>query len=283
MSDTLGLIAGGGALPQEIARAARRRGRDVAAVAFRDITPPELACDANRLCWLQLGEMERLVSFFHGVGARDAVLAGKISKTYLYRDYETLRLDARALALLARLSDRGDGSILAMLAQALDEEGIRILPQAALVPELLPEEGVLGRVEPTGEQWRDLAFAWPVAKALGGLDVGQSVVVQEGAVLAVEAIEGTDAAIRRAGALGRPGACVVKVAKPDQDLRFDLPAVGLGTLESVIEARAAVLAFEAHQTIVLDRSRLVERADACGVAVVSVPSKGPGPDSGVDR
>lgn len=275
MSGTLGLIAGGGTLPREIARAARAAGRSVAAAAFRHITAPELAAEVNRLCWFHLGEMGRLAGFFREVGVRDAVIAGKVSKTLLYGGLEMLRPDSRGLELLERLGDRRDGSILSVLAQALEEEGVRLAPQAALVPELLTGEGVLGRVEPTAEQWRDIAFAWPIAKTVGGLDIGQSVVVQQQAVLAVEAIEGTDAAIRRAGWLGGPGACVVKVAKPNQDPRFDLPTVGPGTLDSVLKARAAVLAFEAYRTLVLERSRLVERADANDVALVAVGPEGP--------
>jgi DUF1009 family protein len=282
VSGTLGLIAGEGSLPLEIARAARRRGRAVAAVAIRGLTAPELADQVSRLCWLNLGEVGRLFAFLREAGVCDAVIAGKVSKTFLSRGLEALRLDARGLELLGRLADRRDDSILVMLAQALEQEGVRLAPQAALVPELLAEEGTLGRVQPTPEQWRDIAFGWPIAKALGGLDIGQSIVVQERAVLAVEAIEGTDAAIRRAGELGRPGACVVKVAKPDQDPRFDLPTVGPGTLASALEAGVAVLAFEARQTLVLERSRLVERADAHGVALVAVGSEGPGPRSAAE-
>lgn len=275
MSGALGLIAGEGGFPGEIARAARRQGRSVTAVAFRGLTAPELEGLVSRLRWLRLGEVEPLFAFFREVEVGDAVIAGKFSKTFLYGELGALRLDARALELLARLEDRRDGSILRLLAQALEEEGIRLVPQAGLVPELLAAEGVLSRARPTREQWRDIAFGWPIAKSLVELDVGQSVVVHDGAVLAVEAIEGTDAAIRRAGRLGRPGACVLKVAKADQDLRFDLPTVGPGTLDSVLAAKAAVLAFEAHKTVVLEREALVERADAEGVALVAVGCNGP--------
>jgi DUF1009 family protein len=276
VSTTLGLIAGEGVFPHEIARAARRQGRSVAAVAFRDLTAPELEAEVSRVCWLRLGEVEPLFAFFRETGVGDAVIAGKFSKTFLYRELGALRPDARALELLARLEDRRDESILGVLAQALKEEGVRLAPQAGLVPELLVAEGVLSRAQPTRDQWRDIAFAWPIAKSLGKWGIGQSVVVQDRVVLAVEAIEGTDAAIRRAGQLGRPGACVVKVARPRQDPRFDLPTIGPGTLASAVAAKAAVLAFEAHRTVVLQRGELVERADAEGVALVAVGSEGPG-------
>jgi DUF1009 family protein len=275
VSGTLGLIAGDGTFPREIAQAARRQGRSVAAVAFRDLTAPALEAEVSRLCWLRLGEVEPLFAFFRETGVADAVIVGKFSKTFLYRELGELRPDARALELLARLEDHRDDSILQLLVRALEEEGVRLAPQAELVPELLAEEGVLSRVRPTREQWRDIAFAWPIAKALGELGIGQSVVVQDRVLLAVEAIEGTDAAIRRAGQLGRPGACVVKVAKPHQDLRFDLPTIGADTLASAVAAQAAVLAFEAHHTVVLERSELVARADAEGVALVAVGSAGP--------
>lgn len=142
--------------------------------------------------------------------------------------------------------------------------------QAELAPELWAGEGTLGRVEPTPEQLADVAFGWPVAKALGEVDVGQTVVVKGRAVLAVEAIEGTDAAIRRGCALGEEGACVVKVAKPGQDPRFDVPAIGLATIRSLVEGKASLLAVEAGRTVVLEREALLREADARGIAVVGV-------------
>jgi DUF1009 family protein len=266
----LGLIAGRGRLPGELARAARRRGRRVLAVAFEGETDPGLAADVDRLVRLHLGELGALLDVLREAGASEAVLAGKIAKTHMYGDLRALRADARALALLSRLGDRRDDAILGALADTLEAEGIRLLPQAELVPELLAPEGPLGRVLPGAEQRRDVAFGWQIAKAMGGLDIGQTVVVRDRAVLAVEAIEGTDAAIRRGGQLGRAGACVVKVAKPKQDPRFDLPAVGSDTLDALLEARATVLAVEAGATLVLDREALVARADAAGVALLGV-------------
>lgn len=266
----LALIAGRGRLPLEVARAARRRGRRVEAIGFPGETEPALEAEVERLTWLHLGELGALLGTLRKAGAREAVLAGKVPKTLLYGDPSRLRPDATALALLARLRDRKDDSILGALARFLQEEGVRLGAQAELVPELVAGEGVLGRVAPTPAQRADVAFGWPVAKAIGGLDVGQTVVVHERAVLAVEAIEGTDEAIRRGGLLGGPGACVVKVAKPGQDPRFDLPAIGADTLDVMCEVRAAVLAVEAGATLVLDRERLLAAADAAGIAVLGV-------------
>jgi DUF1009 family protein len=270
----LALIAGRGRLPLEVARAARRGGRRVQAIGFSGETEPALEAEVERLTWLHLGELGALLRTLREAGAREAVMAGKVPKTHLYGDLSRLRPDATALALLARLRDRKDDSILGALARFLEEEGIHLGPQAALVPDLVAGEGVLGRVTPTPAQRADVAFGWPLAKAIGGLDVGQTVVVRDRAVLAVEAIEGTDEAIRRGGLLGGPGACVVKVAKPGQDPRFDLPAVGADTLDVMCEVQAAVLAVEAGVTLVLDRERLLAAADAAGIAVLGVAPEG---------
>ena len=277
----IGLIAGDGRFPLEIARAARRRGRSVAAVAFRDLTDPGLEPEVARVCWLRLGELQAALDFLHDCGVSDAVLAGKISKSHLLRGVRgvrgvnSLEVDDRAASLLASLPDLRDGSILGGLAAALEQEGIRLGSQAELVPHLFVDEGVLGRVHPTPDQWADIEFGWPVARAVSGLDIGQTIVVHDRAVLAVEAIDGTDATIERSGKLGGVGLCIVKVAKPDQDPRFDLPAIGLDTIRSAARAGAGVLAFGAQQTVVLDRPELVERADELGIALVAVGAGGP--------
>ncbi len=273
MASPVGLVAGAGSFPVELARAARRRGRAVAAVGLRDLCDPALAGEADAFTALRPGQLEQLLASFRESGVEEVVLAGKVPKTLL-ADPDALRLDARALELLRGLADRRDDTILAALAAALESEGFRLLPQLALAPELAAPEGPLGRCRASRAQLAEVAFAWPIAKALGGLDVGQTLVVQDRAVLAVEAIEGTDAAIRRGCALGRPGACVVKVAKPRQDPRFDVPAVGPATLRVMAEGRAALLAVEAGATLLVERERLVAEADARGIAVVGVRDEG---------
>jgi DUF1009 family protein len=266
----LGLIAGRGRFPIDLARAARRRGRRVVAVAFHGDTAPSLADEVDELHWLHLGELEALIARFRAAGVRQAVMAGKVLKTSLFGDLARLKPDARAIALIAGLRTRSDDSILGAIADELAQEGITLLPQAALVPELLAREGRLGAVEPTSGQRGDIAFGWPIAKALGALDVGQTVVVRERAVLALEAIEGTDAAVARGAALGGPGASVIKVAKPRQDPRFDMPAVGLATLAVLAEGKVAALAVEADRTLLLDRAELLREADRHGIAVLGI-------------
>lgn len=270
----LGLIAGRGRLPLDVARAARRRGMSVAAVAFPGDTDPALAETVERIVWLRLGEIGRLLEFLREAGVKDAVLAGKILKTNLYGDLAALRPDARALALLAGLRDRSDDGILGAVADALAAEGILLRPQAELVPELLASRGVLGRTAPTASQLADAAFGFGIAKALGSVDVGQTVVVRERAVMALEAIEGTDAAIRRGASLGGHGVTVVKVAKPRQDPRFDVPAIGPDTVDVLIDVRAGVLAVEAARTLIVDRESVVERADRAGIALVGLGPEG---------
>jgi len=271
----IGLLAGSGALPAALARAARRSGVRVIAAGFRDLTDATLADEVDALSWHSLGAVSELLSEWRAAGVHRALMAGKVPKTLLIRDAEQLHLDALARDTLSRLSDRRDDSILAAVAALLQTHGITLSAQAELIPELLAGSGVLGRIEPTASQRADIAFAWPIAKATSGLDIGQSVVVSGRAVLAVEAIEGTDAAIRRGGELGGAGICVVKVAKPDQDPRFDLPAVGLDTLRCLAEVGGQVLAVEAGRTLLLDLGELTEFADRHGIALVGVPESGP--------
>jgi DUF1009 family protein len=264
----LGLIAGQGALPLELARAARGRGRRLVAIAFHGRTDPALEREAE-VSWLHPGEVGRALATLRAAGVSQALLAGKVGKADLAADPTALRPDAEALRLLAALRDRSDDSILRALADFLAGQGIELLPQAELAPELFAGPGVLGSVRPSAGEIADVAYGFPIARAIGGLDIGQTVVVKGRAVLAVEAIEGTDAAIRRAGAIAA-GGCVVKVAKPRQDPRFDVPAIGPTTLEAMREASARCLAFEAGRTLLLERARLVAEADAAGIALLGV-------------
>lgn len=275
-AEALGLIAGSGGLPLAMARSVRSRGRGVAVVAFHGQTDPRLEEEADPISWLHPGEVEAVVEALRASGVRKAVMAGKIGKAALLDAADGLRLDASARQLLEGLSDRRDDTILRAIADYLQSRGIELLPQAELVPDLLPGPGPLGAVRPSAAQEADVAFAWSIARALAGLDVGQTVVVKDRAVLAVEALEGTDAAIRRAGELAA-GSCVIKVAKPRQDPRFDVPTLGLGSADALVDAGASLLAFEAGRTLVLDRGALAARADAAGIAVLGLdPALGPG-------
>ena len=275
MGEPLGLIAGAGQLPAEVARTARRLGRETVVVALRGAAESEALTEVGDVRWLPVGQIEAILAHFRSRGVRQAVMAGKVAKGPLLASPAELDLDERAIALLESLPDRSDASILGVIADTLAREGVELAAQADWVPDLVPGAGVLGTVRPNGEQLSEIGFGWPIAKAVAELDVGQTVVVKGRAVLAVEAIEGTDSAIERAGVLGGAGAVVVKVPRPSQDPRFDTPAFGIGTVGAMERAGARMLAFEADATLMLDRSRVVEAADAAGIALLGVPAEGP--------
>ena len=265
----LGLIAGQGAFPLALARSAARAGRRVTCVAFRDLTDPGIAREVEEVTWIHPGEVATGIAAFRAARVRDAVMAGRVPKAALFRNPDALHLDGEARALIARLGDRRDDTILGLVAAHLESQGIHLLPQWAPAPELLAPEGALGSRDLTPAERADVEFALPIARRMGALDIGQTIAVKDGVVLAVEAVEGTNAAIRRAGEFAA-GACVVKVAKPQQDPRFDVPAVGAGTLAALVDAKARVLAIEAGATVVLQREELLRGADAHGIAIVGV-------------
>jgi hypothetical protein len=247
-------------------------------VALHQLSDPAFEAEVDVLTWLYLGELDRMFAFFRETRVEEVVMAGKVPKTSLWKDPSAFRPDQRAIALMKGLADRKDDSIVGSIADLIEAEGFSVLGQVELAPELWAPAGPIGRVPPTEEQRRDIAFGWPIAKAIGNLDIGQTVVVRGRAVLALEAIEGTDAAIRRGCALGEKGACVVKVAKPRQDPRFDVPAIGLDTLTTLVEVGAGVLAVEAGRTVVLDREALAQGADEHRISIVGIDGQPPAPE-----
>ncbi len=270
----IGLIAGAGTFPLEIARAVRASGHRTVVCALNELADRELDTVGDEVHWLALGQFEALFSVWRAADVTEVVMAGKVPKTFLWERPEAVQLDAVAKGLIAQLADRADDSLMGAVAHAIESNGFRLLDQVSLTPELAAPVGVLGAHVPSDAMWADIAFGWPVAKALGGMDVGQSIVVQDRAVLALEAVEGTDAAITRGCALASTDAqtppCVVKVAKPSQDPRFDMPTVGLDTVRTMAAGGAGVLAMEAGVTVVVNRAALVREADALGIVVVGV-------------
>jgi DUF1009 family protein len=257
----IGLIAGSGRFPLLFAQAAQRAGRSVVAVAHEGETDPALPAAA----WVKLGQLGRIAEILRGAGVSEAVLCGGIRKPKLF----DVRPDWLGLKALARLRSFGDDAALRAIAAALEGEGVRIVSPLPLVPELLAARGPLAGRRFTDEQRADALTGLAAARAVGQADIGQTVVVKRGVVLAVEAVEGTDACIARGGALGK-GAVVVKARKPQQDERFDVPAIGPGTVEACAAAGCAALAVEAGTTLVLDRAELAERADRAGIAVEGI-------------
>ncbi len=260
----IGLIAGNGRFPLIFARAARALGYHLVAVAHRGETDPGLEAEVDQLTWVRVGELGRIIEVFRSAGVDQAVFVGGIHKEGLLEHFVP---DERGLAFLSRLSHLGDDAVLRGLAEELEGDGVRVLPSTLFLDSLLTPVGELTDARPTEEQWGDIRLGLRVAKAIGEWDIGQTVVVQKRIVLGVEAIEGTDATIARAG---RPGAVVVKVCKPQQDLRFDVPAVGPRTIEVCASVGIAALALEAGTTLMLEKQSVLAAANAAGIAVVGV-------------
>jgi DUF1009 family protein len=264
---TIGLIAGGGRFPLLLAESARRAGHRVVAVAHLNQTDRALEGLADACTWVKLGQFGKVLEALRAGGAERVVLLGAVSKARFFRD---AWLDALGVRLVARVAVRSDDSLLRTFAAFLEEQGMPVVDPTPYLADRLAPEGVLGTREPTAEEWEDARYGLELARAVGRLDLGQTVVVKDRVALAVEALEGTDACIRRGGELAKEGAVVAKAVKPQQDRRFDLPAVGPDTVEAMRQARCRVLAVEAGATLVMDREEMVRRADQAGIAVLGI-------------
>jgi len=262
----IGLIAGSGQFPLIFSKAASAKGYQVYAVGYVNEADPRLVETVAALEWLHLGQLKRLVRFFRQNGVCEAVMMGAVRKTRMFTD---IRPDTQAIALAARMRHTHDDNLLRAFAAFLEKEGVRIQPSTFLLPELLAPEGCWTRRRPTRSEEKDIALGWRLAKEVGRLDIGQCIVVGGGSVLAVEAIDGTDATILRGGQLGKGTAVVVKVCKPNQDFRFDVPAIGAETVRNMQAAGARVLVVEAGKAVVFDRGEMVALADRHGIAIAA--------------
>ena len=259
MSDQspLGIIAGNGEYPFLVARAARQSGVPVVHIAaFENETRPELADQADSIEWMRVGQLGRLLKYFEKAGVRRAIMAGQIAPRNLF----DLRPDFRVLLLLSRLKRRNAETLFGALAEELAKAGVQLLAATTYLEDSLAVEGLMGGPKPKKRALQDIAYGFEIAKEVSRLDIGQTVVVRHGTVLAVEAFEGTNEAIRRGAALGKHGAVVVKVSKPNQDLRFDVPVIGCETLAVASAAGVAVIGVEAGKTLLLDKSAVVALA-----------------------
>lgn len=266
----IGLIAGNGTFPLLVLDAARRLGHDVTIVAVEEEASPELNAAAAsepraEIAWMSLGQLGRCIETFRSAGVRHAVMAGQVKHVKIFSGIVPDRL---LLSVLLRLRAKNTDALISAVADVMKGHGIELLDSTAFLTPLLARPGLIAARPPTPEEDADFAFGYRMADAVAALDVGQTVVVKASAVVAVEAMEGTDAVIARAGRLAGPGTRVIKVAKPRQDMRFDVPVVGLPTLVAMQEAGATALSIDAGRTLVFDLERLVETADRAGIAVV---------------
>ena len=266
---TVGLLSGVGNLPVEFMRAARSEGHRIVAVAVVEGTEAALAAEADAFYAVSIFKLDTIAKTLKREGVTEVTMLGKVTKEVLYKGKKVIP-DLRTIKFLAGLKNRQDDTIMLGLVEELRKEGIGVADQTYYLRSLMPEPGVLTAKRPTAEQNEDIAFGFRAAKAMGGLDIGQTVVVKNKAVMAVEAIEGTDACIRRGGELGRGETVVVKTAKPNQDVRFDVPAVGLQTLRSMIDSGCNVLAMEARRTIFVEQQAVLEAAAKHGIVICAV-------------
>ncbi|MBI5212262.1 MAG: UDP-2,3-diacylglucosamine diphosphatase LpxI [Nitrospirae bacterium] len=266
--EAIGIIAGRGDLPKIIARDAKERGLKVITVALENLAFADLNEVSDEIKWINVGKLGDMIDTLKDFGVKKAIMAGKVPKSLLYKS--RVIPDLRAVKLLFSLKDKSDDSILNAITKEMEKEGIDIIDTASFSPHLLTPEGVLTEIRPSDDEWKDIEFGWRIAKEIGKLDIGQTVVVKGQAVMAVEAIEGTDEAIRRGGKWAGERAVVVKVSKPHQDMRLDVPVIGSDTLKSMIAVKARILAVEAKRSIIINRAGIVKDAEEAGISIVGV-------------
>ncbi|MFW2367248.1 MAG: LpxI family protein [Desulforhopalus sp.] len=266
-SDNIGIIAGGGQFPLLFIDAAHKAGRRVVVVAHKGETDESVAQAADAVCWVKLGQLGKLISFFKKQEVAETVFLGTITKTQIFRD---VLPDLKGISLWNKIDRKQDDAILRAIAKSLEADGIVVRESTLYLKHLLFPQGVLTKKKPTKKQLRDIEFGWFNARAIGELDIGQCVVVRNCTVLAVEAIDGTDATILRGGKLGKSNVVVVKVRKPGQDFRFDLPATGMTTIKNLQQVNGSVLAVEAGQSLLFDKEAMIAEADRAGIVVVGV-------------
>jgi hypothetical protein len=261
---SLGLIAGNGVFPLEVARAAHRRGIKLIALAHRGETKPELEAQVDQITWIKVGELQKIVDVLKNAGVEEAAMAGGISRANLA---ETFAPDVRAMKMLSSITRWSDDAVLRAIAREIESEGIPVIDPVPMMEDAIAGPGVMAGPAPDEKQLRDVALAFTVARSLGTFDIGQSVIVRGGVVYSVEAAEGTDVAMRRAASIAGKGLIVAKASKPGQDLRFDRPAIGPATIALLAEIGAAMLGIEAAKCLILERERTLAMAQAANLTV----------------
>jgi len=263
----LGIVAGNGVYPRKLADSARKAGvKRIVAAAFSNETDPALGQHVDVIEWLRVGQLSRLLNFFREQQVHDAIMAGQIEPKNLF----DLRPDWKALLVLAKLKQRNAESIFAAIADELAKVDVELLPATSFLEDCLAPRGLIAGPKLSRREEEDVDLGWKMAKEIARLDIGQTVIVKNGTVLAVEAFEGTNDAIKRGGALARKGALMIKVAKPNQDMRFDVPVIGVETIRIATEAKLRVIAVEAEKTLLLERDAIVDLAEGSNISIVAL-------------
>lgn len=265
--DKLGLIAGGGRFPALLADSARKCGvKEIVSIGFPGQTSPDIGEHVDRLFWLQIGQLGKIIKTLKREGVKEVVFAGSISPNLVVRK---LKLDLRMIALAARVKDRTAETVLKAIGEEFARDGLEMIDPTSFLTPLLPGPGVLSRRKPKSREAKDIEFGWKIAKKMAVMGVGQTVIVKDRSIVAVEAMEGTNSAIARGGEVGGIGTVVVKVAKPGHDMRFDVPVIGPGTLRAMAESGAGAMAVEAGKTLFLDREEALVEANKRGIAIIA--------------
>jgi UDP-2,3-diacylglucosamine hydrolase len=272
--ETIGLIAGMGNLPIRIAQEAMERGHKVVAICFPGFSNPAIADLKIEIVWVKLGQLDKMIESLKSRLVKKLVMAGKIEKHNMLKPWN-IRPDRRCLKVVRSLKDWRDDTILAAIEEEFRKDGIIVDEITCWASKLMAPLGVLTKKAPTEKQWADVDFGRKMARGIGDLDIGQTVVVKNSAVICVEAIEGTDKAILRTRDLNVSHAVVVKMSKPSQDMRFDVPGIGPKTIESMISAKAKVLAIEAGKTMIADSEETIQSANSAKIIIVGIPAHGP--------
>ncbi|MDP2906021.1 MAG: UDP-2,3-diacylglucosamine diphosphatase LpxI [Candidatus Omnitrophota bacterium] len=267
--EKIGLIAGNRKFPFLLAGEAKKKNYYLAAVAIKGDASPRLKNFVDKIYWVGLGELNRMIEIFRAEGITKIIMAGQVSPKRLFS--KEVKNSPELQCLLGEITDRRADSIFRAIARRLEEAGLQLLDSTTFIEEYLPAKGVLTSAGPDAAAGADIKFGLDLARAIAGLDIGQTVAVKDKAIVAVEALEGTDNLIRRAGLLSRgSGVTVVKVSKPKQDARFDIPVVGLNTVRNLVKAGAKCLAIEAGKTLFIDRAQAVRLADKKGICIIAV-------------
>jgi len=265
--DCIALIAGNGVYPEMFITAARKAGVERLVVAgFLNETKPEVESLVQAMEWFRVGQLSKMITFFKREGVKQCVMVGQIAPKNLF----DLRPDLRTLMMMARLKQRNAETLFGGIADELKKDGIELLPATTFLEDFMPKVGHVAGPNPKKRRWEDAAYGFSIAKASSKLDIGQTVVVRNGTVLAVEAFEGTNEAIKRGGALGKTGSTMVKVSKPRQDMRFDVPVIGPDTIATASEAGVDVIAVEAGMTLILDQPEVCRRCEQLKVSLLAL-------------